>query len=138
MPTEGKGVTPTLLQQMAYGFWVRSKQTRRAVRWEPQRHKDGRQSFRGRGWVEVLEHGATRAPEKFHAADVELVGPHQWLDYYPGVDEPVCGWAKEPGRNEFCPRQRHEGEPFCRRHMAELNDSAGEETHGESERSHTS
>lgn len=117
-----------LLDQMAYGFWVRTKQApHRAVRWAPQRHDDGRESFRGKGWTEVLEHGEDREPEQFYGADVELVGPHEWLDYYPATNEPVCGWGRPrlpKGEMQYCPRRREEGEPWCRLHMHEL----GEET----------
>ncbi len=113
-----------LLQMRTYGFWIRTKLAPyRAVRWEDQAHGDGRQSFRGKNWVEVLPHGEDREPEHFFTADVEPVGPHEWLSYYPGADEPVCGWGRPrlpDGAMQYCPRQRDEGQPFCDKHMMEL------------------
>jgi hypothetical protein len=129
-----KSVNEYMLDQMRWGFWIRTKQDHRAVRWEDQRHEDGRQSFRGRNWVEVLPHDDSgREPERFFGADVELAGPYQRLSYYPAHDEPVCGWQEAEWRaaGEYCPRVRErqadgELEPFCRKHMTELQ---GEETH---------
>lgn len=121
-----------LLQMQGYGFWVRTKTAPyRAVKWDPQRHEDGRQSFRGRNWVEVLPHGIHRAPERFFTADVEAAGPHEWLSYYPPTTELICGWGDTthtPVR--YCPRKRTQAEPFCRKHMAELT-KVGEEDAGE-------
>jgi hypothetical protein len=121
-----EGVNARLIQQQAYGFWVRTKQTRRAVRWSAQLNDKGNVTYRGRNWVEVLEHGAERPPERFYGADVELAGPHEWLDYYPSADEPVCGWQEVPGSQQYCPRRREQDEPFCRKHMSELQ---GEDNH---------
>lgn len=123
-----------MIRKQKYGFWVATKLApRRAVRWDVGAlHEDGRPKFRGRNWVEVLPHGSTRTPERFHAADVELVGPHEWLTYYPGAEEPVCGWGRPRlplGEMQHCPQNREEGDPFCRKHMAELARSEGEETH---------
>ena len=129
-----------LLNQIKFGFWVRTKQAPyRAVRWERTFHDDGRETLRGRNWVEVLPHGEEeRTPARFFAADVELAGPHDRLTYYPAANEPVCGWQEaswiESG--EFCPRMREaaadgELEAFCRRHMTELTGSEGEETNAE-------
>lgn len=119
--------------QMTYGFWIRTRQDPpRAVRWEPQVREDGTVTNRGRGWVEVLPHGATREAERFLAADVELAGPHEWLSYYPGPEEPVCGWGRPRlprGNMQYCPRQRAGDDPFCKKHMAELEGSEGEEEH---------
>lgn len=124
-----------MVKAQAWGFWIATKAApRRAVRWERVQHEDGRNSMRGRNWVEVLEHGSTRTPERFHGADVEMVGPHEWLTYYPAVNEPVCGWGRPhlpDGGMQYCPRQRQEGQAFCKRHMTELNSSEGEEEHGE-------
>lgn len=132
MPPGTRGRNADLIRAQKYGFWVGTKlMPRRAVRWEATVHEDGRTSLRGRNWVEVLEHGETRQPERFHAADVELVGPSEWLTYYPGVEEPVCGWMDRPGH--YCPRAREvtDGavQPFCPRHEAELQGSEGEEEH---------
>lgn len=130
MPTD-RNLALTRAQK--FGFWVGTKQTpRRAVRWEAARHEDGRESRRGRVWVEVLPTGSSRAPQRFFAADVELVGPHEWLTYHPGADEPVCGWGRPrlpDGGMQYCPKGREEDQPFCRTHMAELEGSEGEETH---------
>ncbi len=128
-----KSHTEQLLRQMMYGFWIRTRQDPpRAVRWEPQEHEDGRQSFRGKGWIEVLPHGVQRAAERFHAADVEMAGPHEWLTYYPATGEPLCGWMEVPG--QYCPRLRRVTDdviqPFCPKHQAELEGSVGEENHG--------
>lgn len=115
-----------LLDLYKYGFWVRTKNApHRAVRWERQYHEDGRESFRGRNWIEVLPHGSTRDPEQYFTVDVEYVGPHEWMDYYPAVDEPVCGWGRPrlpDGEMQYCPRLREPDEPFCRRHMTELDE----------------
>jgi hypothetical protein len=124
-----KSLTERMLDSMRYGFWVRMKlHPFRAVRWEPDRHEDGRQTFRGKNWVEVLAHTEDREPERFHAADVELAGPHEWMHYYPAANEPVCGWMVEPGK--YCPRSRAVTgdaiQPFCPKHQAEL--TAGEES----------
>ena len=120
-----------LINAMKYGFWVRTKQDPpRMVRWVPQTHEDGRQSLRGRNWVEVLPHGERRVPERFNVADVELAGPHEWLAYYPAVHQPVCGWGRPrlpDGATVYCPRTREENNPFCNQHTAELTGSAGEE-----------
>lgn len=130
------------LQDMAkLGFWIRTKQEPyRAVRWEPQRHEDGRQKFRGQNWVEVLRHGATRPAERFYGADVEPAGPHEWLSYYPAVHEPVCGWGRPrlpDGVMQYCPRTREvtDGaiQPFCAKHQLELQ---GEEEHAGESHSH--
>lgn len=125
-----------LIRLQKYGFWIGTKQSpRRAVRWEAQTSPEGRQKFRGRNWVEVLEHGVSREPERFFGADVEAVGPHELLAYYPAVDEPVCGWMSEPGK--YCPRPREvtDGaiQPFCRRHESELQ---GEESNAGEDSSH--
>jgi hypothetical protein len=81
--------------------------------------------------VEVLPHGEDREPDRYFAADVELVGPHEYLHYYPAVNEPVCGWMIESGK--YCARSRavtdERIQSFCARHEAEL--TAGEETNGE-------
>lgn len=128
-----KPMTEQLIRAMRYGFWVRTKQDPvRQVRWEPQRHEDGRQSFRGRNWVEVLPHGERRPPERFAAADVVLAGPSDALPYYPAADEPVCGWGRPglpDGQMHYCPRTREPNDPFCPQHTAELNSSEGEEPH---------
>lgn len=129
-----KSVNVQMLAEMRWGFWTRTKQDHRAVRWEDQRHEDGRQSFRGRNWVEVLPHDdQEREPDRFFGADIELAGPHERLTYYPAASEPVCGWQEAAwiAAGEFCPRVRErtaegELEPFCRKHMRELQ---GEETH---------
>jgi len=134
-----KSLTERMLDAQRYGFWVRTKlNPRSAVRWEPQAHEDGRQSFRGQNWVEVLPHGEDREPDRYFAADVELVGPHEYLHYYPAASEPVCGWMTEPGK--YCPRPRavttESMQPFCAKHQAELT-AEGEETNGSGEESGT-
>lgn len=115
-----------LIRQQQFGFWIGTKQApRRAVRWEKTFKEDGRETLRGKNWVEILPHGESRTPERFFAADVELIGPHEWLEYYPAVDEPVCGWGRPrlpEGEMQYCPRTREESEPFCRTHMAELSE----------------
>lgn len=115
-----------LLAVQAYGFWIRTKQAPfRAVRWEQQLREDGRQSFHGKRWIEILPHGEDREPEHFYTADVEPVGPHEWLTYYPAVDEPICGWGRPrlpEGQMQYCPRLREADEAFCRTHMAELSE----------------
>lgn len=117
-----------LLALYKYGFWVRTKNApHRAVRWERQEREDGRESFHGKNWVEVRAHTDfdPRPAERYFTADVEYVGPNEWLDYYPAVDEPVCGWGRPrlpDGGMQYCPRFREEGEPFCRYHMTELNE----------------
>lgn len=137
MPESVGPANRELIRAQAFGFWVVTKQNpRRAVRWEEARHEDGRVSTRGRNWVEVLEHGTTREPERFYKADVELAGPHEWLTYYPAVNEPVCGWGKPrlpDGSMQYCPRQREQDQPFCRRHMTELEGSEREEPHAPGE-----
>jgi hypothetical protein len=126
-----KSQTEKLLEMQRWGFWIRTKQTPpRAVRWDPQRHEDGRRSFRGANWVEVLPHGVTREPERFFAADVEHAGPHEWMTYFPMVGEPICGWAKDSTGRQFCPRRREDDQPFCPKHMTELESSTAEESHG--------
>lgn len=129
-----------LTQAQKLGFWIGTKRDpRRAVRRIQAVRKDGKQSTRGRLWVEILpydEYG-NRDPERFNAADVEHVGPHEWLTYYPHPDEPVCGWGRPrlpEGGMQFCPRPRREGqdgklEAFCPQHMRELR---GEEQDHES------
>ncbi len=126
----------TFQRARKFGFWIRTKrEPYRAVRWEQQFHPDGRRIMRGRNWVEIMpyaQHG-TREPERFYAADVEAVGPHEWLPYFPHPDEPVCGWGKPrlpEGGMQFCPRTPKEGEDgkpeaFCPLHMQEIQ---GEET----------
>lgn len=115
-----------VLDLTRYGFWVRTKLAPfRAVRWEEQRHEDGRQSYRGKNWVEVLPHGEDREPERFFTADVETAGPHEWLEYYPAVREPVCGWGQPRmphGKTLFCPAARRGDDAFCPKHMAVLNE----------------
>lgn len=143
MPPGTRGRNADLIRAQKYGFWVGTKlMPRRAVRWEDARHEDGRPSLRGRNWVEVLAHGETHTPERFHAADVELVGPNEWLTYYPSAEDPVCGWGRPRlphGAMQYCPRKREEGDPFCRLHMTELTSSEGEEEHARgNEGSHTS
>lgn len=119
-----------LLDAERWGFWTRTnKAPFRAVRWEAKLREDGRRSFHGKNWVEVLPHGEEREPERFHTADVESAGPHEWLDYYPASDEPVCGWGRPrlpAGEMQYCPRKRAEGQPFCQKHMHELLDDAEE------------
>ena len=120
-----KSRTEQLIDSYKWGFWVRTKVAPfRAVRWEPQKHKDGqRQSFRGRNWVEVIPHGEDREPERFFAVDVEYAGPHEWLDYYPALNEPVCGWGRPrlpAGDMQYCPRLREKDQPFCQKHLHEL------------------
>lgn len=130
------GVNADMIRAQRLGFWVGTKRMpRRAVRWEPARHADGRESLRGRQWVEVLATGRERdTPERFFAADVELVGPSEWLTYHPATDEPVCGWGRPrlpTGAMQYCPRLRREAdgqlEAFCPVHMRELNAPEGEE-----------
>lgn len=138
-PSSGMGASADLIRLQKFGFWIGTKQTpRRAVRWEPKERPDGRQTYRGKNWVEVLEHGVSREPERFYGADVEAVGPSEWLTYYPAVNEPICGWRElrdaGTGPQEwYCPRIRpvnnESVQPFCARHEAELNGSEGEETH---------
>jgi len=129
-----KSLTERMLEAQRYGFWIRTKLNPYcAVRWEPATHDDGRATYRGRNWVEVLPHGEIREADRYFAADVELVGPHEYLSYYPAVNEPVCGWMVEPGK--YCPRPRgvtsEAIQPFCPKHQAEL--SAGEESNGAQE-----
>lgn len=124
-----KSLTERMLDAQRWGFWVRTKlNPHSAVRWVGPKHEDGRQSYRGKNWVEVLPHGEDREPDRYFAADVELVGPHEYLSYYPAVNEPVCGWMVEQGK--YCPRLREITsqaiQPFCPKHQAEL--SAGEES----------
>ena len=126
-----------LLDLERYGFWTRTKQPPyRRVRWEPQTHEDGRQSFRGQNWVEVLAYGEDRDPMRFHTADVETENPSVWLTYYPAVTEPICGWGRPhlpDGAVKYCPRPRDADNPFCPTHMAELNEErnlSGEDQSG--------
>lgn len=126
-----------LLDAERYGFWTRTKTAPyRAVVWEPQRHEDGRQSFRGRNWVEVLAHGEDREPERYFTHEVETVGPHEWLTYYPEIKAPVCGWGRPrlpDGVMQHCPRRRRDGAAFCPYHEAELTQErniSGEEESG--------
>lgn len=120
-----------MLNAQKLGFWIATKRgPRRAVRWEPAQHEDGRTTMRGRNWVEVREHGSIHTAERFHGADVEMVGPHEWLTYYPAADEPICGWGRPrlpEGDMQYCPRLRAQDQAFCARHMSELQ---GEETNG--------
>ena len=120
------GGAAKLIDLYRYGFWVRMRRAPfSAVRWEAQTREDGRPSYRGKNWVEVLPHGVTREPERLYTADVETAGPHEWLDYYPGADEPVCGWGRPrlpDGGMQYCPRMREEGQPFCQKHLHELLD----------------
>lgn len=136
--TTSMGRNRELIRAMKFGFWVGTKlMPRRAVRWESATRDDGRATLRGRNWVEVLPIGERRSAERFFAADVELVGPSEWLDYYPAADEPICGWGRPrlpDGRIQHCPRSREDDQAFCRRHMTELTSSEGEEEHaGEQE-----
>lgn len=148
MPDEqprSKGRNTDMEQAQRWGFWIGTKASpRRAVKMVPERHEDGRESRRGRIWVEVLEHGSRREPERFYGADVEIIGPHEWLTYYPAVNEPVCGWreirdAGDGPKEWYCPRRREvtEGafQPFCRRHEYEagLQSPEGEESHDHSD-----
>lgn len=132
------GKNADLIRAQKFGFWIGTKRTpRRAVRWEPTRLEDGRESLRGRNWVEVRAIGSEADPERFFAADVELVGPHEWLIYPPAVTEPVCGWGRPrlpDGNMQYCPRirLRHisedgQWEAFCPTHMRELQAPEGEE-----------
>lgn len=138
-----KSLNERLLEHQKWGFWVGTKALpRKAVRWDPQFHEDGRQKFRGCNWVEVLAHGATHTPETFYGADVEAVGPYERLTYYPAVDEPVCGWqeAEWMETGEYCPRVRERAsdgslEAFCRQHQAVLA-ATGEESNAREEHSH--
>lgn len=120
-----------ILRMQKFGFWVRTKLSpHRAVKWEPETTEDGRQTQRGQRWVEVLAHGERRIPKRFYAAEVEAVGPHEWLSYYPAVDEPVCGYMEAEGR--YCPRARaitsDAIQPWCPKHEAELSAPPGEES----------
>lgn len=119
-----------LLDLERYGFWTRTKnQPFRAVRWEASVRDDGRQSFHGKNWVEVLAHGEEKEPQRFYTADVEAAGPSEWLEYYPAVNEPVCGWGRPRlphGGMQYCPRKREEGQPFCQKHIHELLDETEE------------
>lgn len=128
-----------LIKAQSFGFWIGTKRApRRAVRWENAQLEDGRASMRGRNWVEVLSHAehGKREPERFFGADVEYIGPHEWLTYHPHVDEPVCGWGRPrlpEGEMQYCPRVRQvtpagQREAFCPAHMRELQGSQGEET----------
>lgn len=129
-PSMGKNAD--LIRAQRFGFWIATKLApRRAVRWEATRLEDGRETLRGRNWVEVLPHGEKRVPLRFFAAEVEHVGPHEWLTYYPAVDEPVCGWGRPrlpEGEMQYCPRIREEDDPFCRMHMSELNEERNLDT----------
>lgn len=140
--TPSMGKNADMIRAMKFGFWIGTKRTpRRAVRWEPTRLEDGRETLRGRNWVEVLPVGSKAVPERFFAADVEMIGPNEWLTYYPAVEEPICGWGRPrlpDGVMQHCPRQRREVEgqleAFCPKHMTELQDgSEGEEKHGAQE-----
>jgi len=112
-----------LLRLEAYGFWTRTKNAPyRAVQWEPQTHEDGRQSFRGRNWVEVLPHDDGGESKRFLTSEVETVGPNEWLDYYPSTDSMICGWEWWDKPGAYCPRKREVVEPFCPKHMIELNE----------------
>lgn len=115
-----------LVDLYKYGFWVRTKVAPfRAVTWEAPPREDGRRSFHGKNWIEVLPHGSDREPETFHTADVETVGPSEWMDYYPTVESRVCGWGRPrlpDGNMQYCPRLREEGDPFCRYHVTELEE----------------
>lgn len=147
MPSQGRtshGKNSDLIEAQRWGFWVGTRRApRRAVRWETTRLEDGRETRRGRNWVEILPHGSTREPERFFASDVEYVGPAEWLTYYPAVDEPICGWgrARPEGGMQYCPRSCRETddgerEAFCPAHMRELSAPEGEEQHdaGEAQR----
>jgi hypothetical protein len=133
-----KDGTQKLIDMQRWGFWIRTKQTpHRAVRWETQRHEDGRESFRGRNWVEILPHGEDRTPERFFTADVEYAGPYEWLSYYPDINTPLCGWGERReahGAIQYCPRKRTEGQPFCPKHTLEL---VGEESHAGTSQPHS-
>ncbi len=121
----------TLNQARKFGFWIGTRrQPRKAVRWDQQYREDGKRLMRGANWVEIMpqdEYG-TRDPDRFFAADVETVGPYEWLPYYPHPDEPVCGWGRPrlpEGGMQYCPRPRREGpdgkpEAFCPQHMREI------------------
>jgi hypothetical protein len=128
----GRALNERLLEARKWGFWAGTKTApRRAVRWDPVQHPDGRQSFRGRNWVEVLPHGEDREPERFFGADIEAVGPHEWLTYYPAAGEPICGWGRPrlpDGGMQYCPRTRVGDAAFCPQHMIEVQ---GEDTHAE-------
>jgi len=138
-PSTGMGTSADLIRVQKYGFWIGTKSApRRAVRWEPKERPDGRQTYRGRNWVEVLEHGVSREPERFYGADVEAVGPHEWLTYYPAAGEPVCGWGRPrlpDGGMQYCPRIRQDDKPFCRMHETEIQ---GEESDAGEDVSHSS
>lgn len=143
-PSTGRNAD--MIRAQKFGFWVGTKRTpRRAVRWEPTLLEDGRESLRGRNWVEVLAYGHERQePERFFGADVELVGPAEWITYYPAVDEPICGWGRPrlPGGDmQYCPRTRRvaEGqlEAFCPAHMRELHALEGEEKNAGEDDSHS-
>lgn len=138
----GKALNERFLDMIRLGFWMRTKQPPyRAVKWSVALHPDGRQTFRGRRWVEVLAHGEEgREPSTFFGEEVTPAEPTQWLDYYPAVDEPVCGWGRPrlpDGEMQFCPQPRTEGQAFCPRHITELNGSEGEENHGGEDDSHS-
>lgn len=120
-----------LHQAQKFGFWIGTKrEPRRAVRWQQTFREDGRRSLRGPNWIEIMPYDqyGKREPERFYAADVENVGPHEWLSYYPHPDEPVCGWGRPrppEGVMQFCPRPRERGESgallaFCPQHMGEF------------------
>lgn len=138
MARTSNGRNVTLIEAQKWGFWVGTKQApRRAVRWEETQHEDGRTTLRGRNWVEVLADGhGGDTPERFFGADVEMVGPHEWLTYRPTTDEPVCGWGRPrlpDGVMQYCPRTRRvahgQTEAFCPAHMRELSAPEGEEAH---------
>lgn len=119
-----------LLDAERWGFWTRTKQAPfRAVIWDAPPREDGKRSFHGKGWVEVLAYGEDREPKWFYTADVEAAGPHEWLEYYPDPTSPVCGWGRPrlpEGGIQYCPRKREEGQPFCQRHIHELLDDTEE------------
>lgn len=140
-----KPLNERLTEMRRIGFWVRTKlPPYRAVVWNAPPREDGLRSWHGPNWLVIQPEGDTSEPRRLFGADVEPVGPNEWLTYHPRLDSPLCGWGRPrlpDGGMQYCPRERAATDgvqdAFCARHMTELTSSEGEgEQNAGEERSH--
>jgi len=110
-----------LLRAAARGMWIRTIQPPYvAVKWVPDTKDDGRTTFRGQRWQEILPVGPRRRARLFRAQDVTWAPISESLSYPPAGNEPVCGFMlAAPPEGAYCSRAAQEGK-LCPKHEAEV------------------